>query len=46
MCNAYAVAFMEMRGLDNSLGAKIMLYSMVLAPKPYTLLAFSNDQLL
>jgi len=43
MCNACAVAFIEIQGLDNNLGAKIILYSMVLALKPYTLLVFSNN---
>ena len=37
------MAFIEIQGLDNSLGAKTMLYGMVLALKPYTFPTFSND---
>jgi len=37
------MAFIEMRGLDNSSGAKTMLYSMVLVYKPCLFLAFSHD---
>ena len=46
MWNAGAVAFMEMQGPDDSLGAKTMPSGMVLAPEPCTFPTFSNDQLL
>jgi hypothetical protein len=37
------MAFIEMRGLDNSLGTKTILYSIVLVPKPCLFLIFSNN---